>query len=134
MKLLLDTHILLWAISAQPALTPKMVYYLEQEENILYYSLASVWEVSIKHNLHPDRLPVSAQDLVRVVEHYDYYPLRIEAEHIFALDGLRQGDIVPMHKDPFDRMLIAQAKAEGMRLLTHDKRLSAYNEPCVLLV
>ena len=65
MKILLDTHVLLWAMSGEPAMSPKMVYYLEDLNNTLFYSLASVWEISIKHRLHPEALPISAEEFLR---------------------------------------------------------------------
>ena len=134
MKILLDTHVLLWDLSGKPVLTPKMVYYLEDRDNTLFYSTVSLWEIAIKQKLHPDQLPFRAEQLFRYCEMFEYYRLDIQPEHIFALDSLQYADTLPPHKDPFDRLLIAQAKAEGMRFMTHDDKLAGYDEPCILRV
>ena len=134
MKILLDTHVLLWDLSGESVLTPKMIHYLEDRDNTLFYSTVSLWEIAIKQKLHPDLLPFHAEKLFRYCERFEYYRLDIKPEHIFALDGLHYPDDLHPHKDPFDRLLIAQAKAEGMRFMTHDEKLAGYDEPCILRV
>lgn len=134
MKILLDTHVLLWGLSDEPLLTPKMVCYLEGRDNTIFYSTVSLWEIAIKQKLHPDLLPFRAETLFRYCERFECYRLDIKPEHIFALDSLQYNDLLHPHKDPFDRLLIAQAKAEGMQFMTHDEKLAGYDEPCILRV
>ena len=134
MKILLDTYVLLWALSEEPLLSGDMVYYLEDPDNICYFSTASLWEVALKHNAHERSFPLTAKHLFEICDSSEYYRLDIKPAHIIITDTLNYPENLKPHKDPFDRLLIAQAKAEGMKLLTHDTKLAAYNEDCVLLV
>lgn len=134
MKLLLDSHILIWALNDDPQLSKKARDYILNPDNLVYYSAASVWELGIKHALHPDNVDFSPQELCDCCDDAGYEPLDISRKHIFQIDSLRRPSDAPFHKDPFDRLLIAQAKAEHMMLLTHDSLLPDYNEACIILV
>lgn len=130
MRVLLDTHILIWALYDTSRLKSELADIIKDEVNEINYSVASLWEVEIKHLKYPESFQFTSADI-----HYDahitgYHDVDIDPLHIFALGSLEDKDQTG-HKDPFDRMLIAQAKAEGMLFVTHDKRLLAYNEPCV---
>ncbi|MBQ3708000.1 MAG: type II toxin-antitoxin system VapC family toxin [Clostridia bacterium] len=134
MKILLDTHILLWALSGDPRLPERAAEEIGSPENTIAYSVASLWEVETKHLAHPDKMAWGGDFLDFWCREAGYQPLEIRAEHISRLKDLRRPDDAPPHKDPFDRMLICQAEEEGMMLLTHDALLAQYDAPCILPV
>lgn len=105
---------------------------LENEENSVYYSMASVWEVAIKRKIHPDQMPMDEEAFVSLCEETGFEKLDIRLPHIFALKELTRPETAPRHNDPFDRLLLAQAKSEGFRFVTHDGLITGYNEPCVM--
>ncbi len=134
MNYLLDTHIIIWALADTGQLADETKAILEDPNNIIYYSMASVWEVAIKHKIHPEQMPISEEEFVSLCQKTGFKELNIEDRHIFALKTLSRPDTAPRHNDPFDRMLIAQAKAGQLQFITHDGLLEAYNEPCVMKV
>lgn len=134
MKLLLDTHILLWALVNDPCLTPKARRLIEDRSNDVYYSIASPWEVQIKHDLHPDELAIDARALEVYCTQAGYAQLPVKVSHICALSHLERSKGAASHKDPFDRIMVCQASVEGMLLLTHDGRIAEYTDPCVFAV
>lgn len=124
MKLLLDTHLLLWA-AGQPARLPRRARALiEDPENELFFSAASLWEIAIKRGLGRQDFQVDARLLRRGLLDNGYGELPITSEHAVNTDHLPE-----LHKDPFDRILIAQANVEGITLLTDDRRVAAYPGP-----
>lgn len=134
MKLLLDTHIALWAISDSKRLGENVRVLLENEENNVYFSMASVWEVAIKRKLHPEQMPMDEEVFVSLCEETGFERLDIRLPHIFTLKELRRQKTAPYHNDPFDRLMLAQAKSEGFRFLTHDSLITGYDEPCVMAI
>ena len=132
MKLLLDTHIILWAISDDAKLPDIARTLITDKTNDVFFSLASVWEVEIKHEL--GKIPVSGKTVYKRCTESGYIPLRVELEHISLLSSLVRLENTPKHNDPFDRILICQAKSEGLRFMTHDSLIPDYNEECVLSV
>ena len=91
-------------------------------------------EVAIKHMIKPENMPVSEEDFVRLCQDTGFTRLPIEAGHIFLLKTLSRPNDAPKHIDPFDRLLIAQAKYENLVLLTHDSQFPYYGEKCVMSV
>jgi len=130
----LDTHIALWAISDSKRLGEDIRVLLENKENSVYFSMASVWEVAIKRKLHPDQMPMDEEVFVSLCEETGFERLDIRLPHIFALKELSRQETEPRHNDPFDRLLLAQAKSEGFRFVTHDSLITGYNEPCVMMI
>jgi len=123
-KLLLDTHLLLWA-AGQPDRLPKTARDLiEAEGSELIFSTASLWEIVIKRGLGREDFKVDARLLRRGMLDNGYTELPIASEHVVAIDTLP-----PLHKDPFDRVLVAQALVEGVILLTTDKLVASYPAP-----
>ena len=121
MRLLLDTHILLWA-AGQPEKLPKAARrLLDDPENDPVFSAASMWEIAIKQSIGRDDFRVDARLLRRGLLDNGYLELAVTGAHAIALDTLP-----PLHKDPFDRMLVAQARVEGITLLTSDALLAKY--------
>lgn len=121
MRLLVDTHLLLWAAFAPERLPPEAASLLADEANTPVFSAASVWEVAIKAGLGRPDFTVDAGALRRGLEDNGYEPLAITPAHACAVATLP-----PLHRDPFDRMLVAQALVEGLPLLTADTALGGY--------
>lgn len=124
MRLLLDTHILLWRLAGSDRLSDQAIALMDEEASELVVSTASVWEVAIKWSLRKgaaDDMPLSGTGFVAALEEARLSILAVDPAHAAGLDDL------PMHhRDPFDRLLIATARHEGLTLLTHDSRLSEY--------
>ena len=124
MKLLLDTHLLLWA-AGQPAKLPTGARVLiEDEANALLFSAASLWEIALKREWGSTDLDVNQRRLRSGLLDNGYVELPVSSLHAVEVDTLPV-----LHKDPFDRILIAQATTEGITLLTVDRTLAAYGEP-----
>jgi PIN domain nuclease of toxin-antitoxin system len=124
MKLLLDTHLLLWAAGQPDKLSDEARTLLENPENELMFSPASLWEVVIKRGLGRGDFQVDARLLRRGLLDNGYSELPIASEHVVAIASLP-----PIHKDPFDRVLIAQATVEGIILLTTESLVARYPGP-----
>lgn len=121
MKLLLDTHLLLWAAKGYAYLPLSAQILMCETENDLYFSVASLWEIVIKNGLGREDFQVDANLLRRNMLDNGYQELSIQSAHIVTISSL------PMiHKDPFDRLLVAQANVEGITLLTADTRVAEY--------
>jgi PIN domain nuclease of toxin-antitoxin system len=121
MILLLDTHLLLWASGQPEKLSAEARALLEDPRHELAFSAASLWEISIKRGLGRADFRVDPRLLRRGLLDNGYRELAVTSEHAVALELLP-----PLHKDPFDRMLLAQALAEGITLLTSDEQLAQY--------
>lgn len=121
MKLLLDTHLLLWAAGTPDRLSKEARTLIEDKENELFFSVASLWEIAIKHGLGRNDFKVDARLLRRGLLDNGYSELPIGSEHAVAIN-----DLPLIHKDPFDRMLVAQAMVEGFVLLTVDEIVARY--------
>ena len=126
MNLLLDTHIALWAITDNPKLSPIARDLIQTPKNTIWVSVASIWEIAIKHSLGRGDMPVSSRDALQFFEESGYRILNIEAEHVVAVE-----ELAAHHSDPFDRLLVAQAAAEPMRLITHDHKVSLYSDTII---
>ena len=123
MNLLLDTHVLLWAAIEPKRLSAKARTLLLDPANHLVFSAASLWEISIKNGLDRADFKVDPRRLWRMLLVNGYREIPVSSEHTVAVN-----ELPPMHKDPIDRILIAQARAEGFLLLTVDKAVAKYGE------
>ena len=123
MNLLLDTHLLLWAASEPQRLTAKARTLLLDPANHLLFSAASLWEISIKNGLERSDFNVDPRRLWRMLVINGYRELPVTSEHTVAVN-----DLPHLHKDPFDRILVAQARVEGLTLLTADKMVAKYGD------
>lgn len=121
MKLLLDTHLLLWAAGQSPQLSKTARDLIENRQNELFFSAASIWEITIKNGLGRADFQVDVSVLRRSLLDNEYGELTINSEHAVYVKNLP-----PIHKDPFDRMLIAQSSVEGITLLTSDATVAQY--------
>ena len=124
MKLLLDTHLLLWAAAASPRLSRTARKLIGSADNALLFSAASIWEIVIKQGLGRADFQVNVRALRRGLIENGYQELGVNSEHAVAVHALP-----PLHKDPFDRLLVAQATVEGLTLLTSDSAVSQYAGP-----
>ena len=134
MKYLADTHIILWYLNGDERLPDAARNIIDDEHNEIYFSLVSMWEIEIKHIAHPEIMISSGETILEKCKQYNFLILPVNEYHIKALHSLHRAKESPKHNDPFDRMLISQAKVENTTLITHDTMLPCYNEPCVLLV
>lgn len=128
MNLLLDTHIILWATTRPAQLSQEARRLLLDEQNTLFFSAASIWEIAIKHGLGKPDFTTDPSVLNRALLDHCYVSLPITGAHALAVTRLPL-----IHRDPFDRLLIAQATAEGITLLTADQDIAAYPGPIMLV-
>ena len=130
MRLLLDTHVALWAITGDARLSDQARELIAESGNEVFVSVASRWEIA-KHALArggPNDMPVSARRALGYFQRSGYTLLEIAAAQVLALERLPA-----LHADPFDRLLVAQALAVPLRLLTHDQRLARYSDTVFLV-
>ena len=124
MKLLLDTHLLLWVAEGSEKLSAAARTLIESPANDLFFSAASLWEIAIKKGLGREDFRVSVRVLRRGLLDNGYSELPIGSEHAVAVESLPL-----IHKDPFDRILVSQATIEGFTLLTADALVGQYGDP-----
>jgi len=124
MRLLLDTHLLLWAVGPDERLPAQARRLMSDADNELCFSVASIWEVAIKHGRGRDDFQVDPRLLRRELVDNLYRELPVTGEHAAAIASLP-----PLHRDPFDRMLVAQSMVEGIMLLTSDPLVAQYPAP-----
>ncbi|HUO24099.1 MAG TPA: type II toxin-antitoxin system VapC family toxin [Candidatus Aquilonibacter sp.] len=124
MKFLLDTHLLLWAAGQPDRLSANALRWIDNTSSELLFSAASMWEVAIKRGLGRSDFQADPRLLRRGLLDNGYGELPILSDHVVALESLP-----PLHKDPFDRLLVAQATMEGITLLTADSVVGQYPGP-----
>lgn len=128
MHILLDTHVILWALTDHPRLPKAARTLIADQRNTVWVSAVSVWEIAIKHALAKKDMPLSGKEALGYFRVAGYQLLDIRPEHAAATEGLPA-----IHSDPFDRMLVAQAESEPLRLVTHDAALAKYSRNIVLV-
>ena len=128
MDLLLDTQLLLWAAGAPERLPPGLRKLIEDSQTRLHFSAASIWEVAIKAGLGRPDFRVDPRLLRRGLLENDYRELAVFGAHASSVDLLP-----PIHRDPFDRMLVAQAQIQGLTLYTADATIGRYPGPIVVV-
>jgi PIN domain nuclease of toxin-antitoxin system len=128
MKLLLDTHLLIWIASEPEKLTRAAVSMIENPLNELFFSVVNIWEITIKHGLGKLDVNTTPRAFREGCLKNGLKELPITGEHALAVSSLPW-----IHKDPFDRILIAQAKAEKLTLLTSDGKVARYEHPVILV-
>jgi len=125
-RLLLDTHVALWAITDSPRLSMAARSLILEPANEVWVSAVSVWEIAIKHGLGRGDMPVSGEQALAWFRQAGYRLLPIAPEHAAAV-----GNLPPLNADPFDRLLVVQALIEPFRLLTADDTVARYSETIV---
>ena len=128
MRLLLDTHIALWAIADNPRLPQQARELILESSSEIFISVASIWEIAIKHSLNRGNMPISSLEAMHYFADAGYTLLPVTAIHASATESLPL-----LHNDPFDRMLVAQAISEPLRLVTHDKMVAKYGDGVLLV-
>jgi PIN domain nuclease of toxin-antitoxin system len=129
MILLLDTHVLLWAAHDPDRLPAKAREAITEPANVLWFSAATIWEVAIKATVGRADFEFDAGVLRRALVENGYVELPVTSRHAAEVSQLPE-----VHRDPFDRLLVAQARVEGCQLLTADRRLADYGSPVTLIV
>lgn len=124
MNLLLDTHLLIWMSSASERLSSRARTLIEASGNRVFFSVASLWEIAIKRSLRRPDFTVDAHILRSHLLESGYFELDVTGDHAVFVDTLP-----PIHREPFDRLLVAQAIIEGLTLLTADSKVAAYPGP-----
>jgi PIN domain nuclease of toxin-antitoxin system len=129
MNLLLDTHIALWALNDNSQLSASARTLIRDAGNALIVSVASLWEISIKHPLgRKEAMPVSGATALDLFERAQFRILPVTAAHAIAVE-----ELPPVHGDPFDRLIVAQALSEPMRLVTADRLLARYSDTVIVV-
>lgn len=121
MRLLLDTHLLLWIAEESDRLPREVRELLREPEHEFWFSVVNLWEIAIKRGLRRRDFMIDPRELRMELLLDGYQELLVTSEHALAVEGLAQ-----MHRDPFDRMLVAQATVEGIMLLTTDDKVGQY--------
>ena len=134
MNLLLDTHIAIWALNDDPALSTKARDLILDPDNAIYYSTVSVWEVMLKHARRPQEIPFDEMDFSQACREAGFIPLNLSDKHVLGVRSPTRLEDAKAHNDPFDRLLLSQAKVENMSFLTHDELIPGYREKCVISV
>ena len=128
MRLLLDTHVLLWALADPARLPAKICDLVEDTSNEVLFSAASIWEIAIKSGLGRVDFAVRPSEIARAARETGFVELTVDADV-----AARVADLPPLHRDPFDRLLVAQAMAGPLRLCTADPLLPPYSELVMLI-
>jgi PIN domain nuclease of toxin-antitoxin system len=128
MRVLLDTHLLLWAVAKSRRLPKQARRILESRANEIYFSAASIWEIAIKLGLRRRDFDIDLERLRPALAEMDFQELPVTAAHAAGVVAL-----APIHKDPFDRLLVAQSLAQAARLMTTDPVLAHYGSAVLLL-
>lgn len=123
MKLLLDTHVILWALEDSPRLPLYIRELIREESNEIYVSAVSLWEIAIKHKKQPETLPYTASQIKTYCQRAGFIFLSLSLDSIQTYEQYDFSN----HLDPFDQMLVAQSACNNMRLLTHDEKIKTYN-------
>jgi len=134
MQILVDTHILLWLLFDDERLSKKAKDMIMDPENDIHFSTASIMEIDIKHQKNPKLIPYNAKDISDACIEADLINLPIFNKHIFQMSDLNKKEKAPKHNDPFDLILLSQAKRSYMKFLTHDHMFEYYDEDCIILV
>lgn len=126
MNLLIDTHVLIWFLNGDSQLSEKSRYAIEDADNNKIVSIASIWEIAIKVSLKRLKFPFGFQKFLSLIEENGFEILPISFEHTMILSNLEF-----IHRDPFDRLLIAQCLSEGFTIITKDELIGRYNIPLI---
>ena len=122
MKILLDTHTLIWALGAPEKMPEYIVEMICNENNDIYVSAASLWEISIKNKKSPEKMPFTATQIRDYCQRAGYYFLSLSIDSVATFDKLTFKN----NNDPFDQILVSQSIANNMRFVTHDEKIKQF--------
>ena len=128
MRYLVDTHVLIWAVSRSEKLSAVAKRAFAQVDGSYFFSPVSVWEIAIKHGTHPDDMPMTGKEAARLFREAGFRELKPDAAQCAVVE-----DLPSIHADPFDRLLIAQAESMGMKLITHDHLIAGYGDVALVV-
>lgn len=134
MKILLDTHMIIWAITNSPKLPIKAKEIITDSENDIYFSVLSLWEIELKRLAKPDKLPITAKIVSDYCKNANFKLIQFQEGSLYELQNLFRPETEPPHKDPFDRMLICQSIYNDMKFLTHDSLIKGYDCKNIIFV
>ena len=123
MKIILDTHVVLWALEDSPRLPLYIRDVIKEESNEIYVSAMSLFEIAIKHKKSPDKMPFTAEQIRNYCQRAGFIFLSLSLDTINTYEKFDFSN----HLNPFDQILVAQSACNNMRLLTHDVQLTKYN-------
>ena len=132
MNILLDTHVIIWALTNDPRLTDEAKALIMDPDNTVVISTVSLWEIAVKNQKAPRLCPYHEKEILDYCVKAGYLVMDMKAKHVLEVRGLKTkpGTVLTNH-DPFDRMLIAQAKSEKFIILSHDRNFEYYGEDCI---
>jgi PIN domain nuclease of toxin-antitoxin system len=131
-NILLDTHVVIWALTNDPQLNDEAKALIMDPENTFIISTVSLWEIAMKNQKEPRLCPYQEWEILDYCVKAGYLVTDIKTKHILEIRGLKiKQDLVLTNHDPFDRMLIAQAKSEKYVLLSHDRNFRYYDDNCI---
>jgi len=128
LKLLLDTHVALWMLTGNERIGAAARDLIDDEQNPAFVSAVTIWEIAIKHQLHREDVPMPPQHAIELCTAAGYDLLPVMPKHAAAV-----GDLPRHHRDPFDRLLVAQALSEPLRLVTRDRMVARYSDTIILV-
>jgi PIN domain nuclease of toxin-antitoxin system len=122
MRLMLDTHTLIWFLNGDPNLSQKARHAIENPDNLKIVSIASIWEIAIKISLNKFRFSKGFKSFLELIENNGFAVLPITFEHALTVSNLEF-----IHRDPFDRLLISQCITDNLKIVSKDKNIAKYN-------
>ncbi|MBR4903065.1 MAG: type II toxin-antitoxin system VapC family toxin [Selenomonadaceae bacterium] len=134
MKLLIDTHIIIWLYEGNKKLSAKARDMITDLNNEIYFSTLSIFEIELKHKNNPENMPHSGEEIISYCKTFGFKPLTLELNHVLTFKTLKRKEGKPLHKDPFDNLLLAQAVAEEMMFITHDEHIAEYDSENIFKV
>ena len=123
MRLLLDTHILIWIVTGDVRLSDQVRALVEDESNVCYFSPVSIAEIALKHQKHPEVVKFDGLAAKKAFIATGCWELELKSDHCEAISNMQT-----FHYDPIDRMLLAQAKSEGIKIVSHDRQFPQYGD------
>ena len=134
MNILIDTNIAIFAMSDKKKLDDNFISQLENLDNRVFVSVASIWEVAIKSIKNPGKIPMNEKQFAKLCEELEFDILPIKASHIFNIRNLKLKNSKFIHKDPFDKLLISQSICEELTFYTKDTKLLNYDVKNIIIV
>ena len=134
MKLLLDTHIIIWLFDGDKKLSKQAHDMITNRNNEIYFSTLSIFEINWKLKTRPDKIPPIAEKILKLCLDGGFKCLSLELNHVLAFESLKRKAGKPLHRDPFDNLMLAQAVAEDMTFITHDEHIAEYDSKNIFKV